>query len=732
MTMALLATMMAPASAAFHAQRVPDGAPALRLDGVLDDAVWQPAARFDDFYEIQPEDKIPAKVRTEVAIVYDSRYVYIGLRAHEPDMAQLREPYTRRDKTTADQDFLALYIDPTGGKKSAQFIYLNPRGAISDGVYTDSRGEDYSPDFDFEVATARFDGGWSAEVRIPLSSLAYTIGQETPWNLLVMRNRLREQRYRMLSAPLPRNNNCMLCYAEPVQGMRDLPDGSNWSATPQLVMHGARERVDGQPVSRSHSQVLSLDVKVRPNPNTTIDATIKPDFSQLELDTPQLSGNSQFGLFVAEKRPFFLEGADIWQTPLRAINTRTMSTPSWGARYTRRDAGSDFTVLSTRDSGGGLVQLPGAYHTGYALQDFSSVASVARANLRSGGLAVGMVGSSRTLEDDRGYNRVAGPDFIWQPDATERMRGQLLLSATTAQPDASGELRKGELKRGHAGVIDWFSGGEFWTAFGSVTDISDNFRDDNGFVAQVGFRDYTGEVTHKLGKTGMWNEVNLYLHVERKYDTQGKALLDDHAVGAWMAGPFDSQVTLQVNPLNRVRVQRGGELFRTPKMNGRIEISPGAQLAKLVAELQVGDMVDVDAARLGKGGTLTSSAILRPHDRFELEPIYSLSWIDGKGAQAGTRLYTENAAQLNAIFHLGAGDALRMIWQLSRVRRDAQAYSVPVAPETHSNTTSLVYGHTAGLGNAVYAGLTLANSDKPGVDPARHRNEVFLKLSFQR
>jgi hypothetical protein len=732
---AVLAGLLAfagPASAGFQAQRIEAGAPAPRLDGVLDDAAWKGAARFDDFYEIQPEDKIAAKVRTEVAIVYDSRYVYIGLRAFDPDMTQLRAPYTRRDKTTPDQDFLALYIDPTGGKKSAQFFYLNARGAISDGVFTDSGGEDYSPDFDFEVATGRFDGGWSAEVRIPLSSLAYTIGQDKPWNLLVMRNRLREQRYRMLSAPLPRNNNCMLCYAEPVLGLHDLPGGANWSITPQLVMHGARERVDGGPTTSSHDHVLSLDAKFRPNPNTTVDVTIKPDFSQIELDTPQLSGNSQFGLFVPEKRPFFLEGADIWQTPLRAINTRTMSTPSWGARYTRRDAGSDFTVLSTQDSGGGLVMLPGAYSTSYALQDFRSTASVGRANLRSGTLAVGVVGSARTLEDDRGYNRVAGPDFSWQPNATDRMRGQWLESATTAHPDANGQLRNGPLKRGHAGFVDGSHGAESWAVYGSVTDISDDFRDDNGFVPQVGFRDYTGELIGKLGKTGILNEVNLYLHLDRKFDREGNVLLEDHAAGVWMAGPLDSQLTLQVNPRNRVRVQRGGELFHTPKMNTRVEISPGAQLAKLTAELQVGDMVDVDAARLGRGGTLSSYARLRPHDRFELEPTYSISWIDGKGAQAGTRLYTENAAQLNAILHLSARDSLRLIWQLSRIRRDAHAYTTPVAAEARRNTTSLVYGHTAGLGNALYAGLTLANSDVPGFDPARRRSEAFLKLSFQR
>lgn len=720
-----------PAQAAFQALRLPQQAPAPALDGVLDEEIWRQAPVFDDFYEIQPQDLIAAKVRTEVRIVYDGRYLYVGLKAFEPELAGLRAPYARRDKTSPDQDFLALYIDPTGSKKSAQFIYLNPRGAVSDGVFTDAAGEDYSPDFDFQVATARFEGGWSAEVRIPLSSLAYSRDATSPWNLLVMRNRSREQRYRMLSAPLPRNNNCMLCFAEPITGLHDLPAGLNWSATPQLVLRGERDDVAGAPRRSASSRTLSLDLKLRPDPGTTIDATLKPDFSQVELDTPQLSTNSQFGLFVPEKRPFFLDGADIFQTPFRAINTRTMSSPSWGLRYTRRSADADLTALSTRDLGGGLVPLPGAYATNYAVQNFASQASVARANVHLGELTAGAVASDRSLAGGS-YNRVLGPDFSWQPDATQRASGQLLLSSTTAQPDAGGNLRQGRLTQGHALFSDWFRGGEQWSVYGSLSDISDDFRDDNGFFAQVGYRDYLGELTRKLGRTGPWNEVNLFLHAERKFDHGGQVIADDYAAGVWLAGPLDSQLTFQVNPGNRVRVARDGPLFRTPKANARIEISPGARLAKLTAELKLGDVVDFEGGRLGKGGTLQLYGMLRPADWLELEPTYSLNWNDGKdGPAAGLRLYTETAAQLNAIGHLGAGEVLRLIYQVSSIRRDPALYARPLAALSRSSTTSLVYGRTAGLGTALYAGLTLARGETPGFDPLRRHSELFVKLSWQ-
>ena len=159
--------------------------------------VWQKATMHDTFYQTQPFDKVKAKVRTEVKIIYDKSYLYLGIKAFEPNPELIREPFARRDKISGDQDFLGLFIDPSGAHKSAQTIFFNPRGAITDGVNSDTGGDDYSPDFDFDVATSRFDGGWSAEVRIPFSSLPFDAKQTSPWSLLVMRNMTREQRYRM-------------------------------------------------------------------------------------------------------------------------------------------------------------------------------------------------------------------------------------------------------------------------------------------------------------------------------------------------------------------------------------------------------------------------------------------------------------------------------------------------------------------------------------------------------
>jgi hypothetical protein len=728
-----LAALAGPVQASsFQAVRLAGEAQQVKLDGLLDEALWQQAPVYDTFIQQSPVDKVPAHVKTEVRLVYDQRYLYIGVKAFDPKPDEIRAPFARRDKASGDQDFVGLFLDPSGARKSAQFIYINPRGAISDGMFTDSSGEDYSPDFDFDVATARFDGGWSMELRLPFSSIAYKAGQTAPWSLLMIRNLTRDARYKSFSGPLAISNSCLLCASSPVEGLANLPTSLNWSATPQIVMRRAREEVAGQPRRDSSGHDLSLDLKVRPDSATVIDATINPDFSQIELDAPQLSGNTRFGLFVQEKRPFFLEGSDMLQTPFRAISTRSITDPGWGARYTRRDADSDVTVLTTHDAGGGVVLLPKSYNTDFASQDFGSQATVARANAKIGKLSVGLVGTDRTLDNARGYNRVLGPDFSWQRSDTERVRGQFLASATTAQPQADGTLGLGQKRTGHALFADWYQEEEKWAGYASIEEISDGFRGDNGFFSQAGYRVAALEYTTKLGRKGPLNELNFYMHVERKNDSSGKAIYDDYTPGMWISGPYDSSLNLRVRPFNRTRVKDDGALLDAHTVWAQASVTPGKVVARLQATVELGDEIDVDSSRRGKGGVVTLYSRLRPIERIEIEPTYTGSWIDGRGgAEDGRRLYTEQALQVNGIFHFSARDTLRLILQKQRTTHNRALYAFPVAARSDSNTTSFVYGRTASLGTAAYVGLTLTRGETPGIDPLRRQNELFVKLSYQ-
>jgi hypothetical protein len=715
------------AASGFQAQRIAHPA-AVTLDGKLDEALWRQGAWREGFFEIAPAELIAAKQRTEVSLAYDGKHLYVGVRAWDPDPAALRAPFARRDKLSTDQDTITILLDPSGGGKAAQMISFNPRGAVSDGNFSDAGGDDLAPDFDVSVASARFDGGWSAELRIPFTSVAYAHAQTTPWHLLVIRNMTREQRTRMASSAIPKSSNCSLCFAEPIHGLRELPTGIDWSITPQLAVRASREQIAGKQRSSARETVPSLDAKLRLDSASVIDLTINPDFSQVELDAPQLSANTRFGLFSQEKRPFFLEGNDILQTPLRAIHTRTISNPSWGLRYTRRDQHRDLVVLSAHDDGGGLVQLPNAYYTGFAAQSSGSQATFARANFKLGALSLGVLGTDRSIDGDRGYNRVAGSDFQWQRNDAERLSGQLLLSSTTAHPDANGELAASARVSGHAARLEWNRVEPGWSANVVMEDVGDGFRADNGFFSQVGYRDVNFLLSKKQGKTGMLNELNLYVFGDRKHDSAGDLIVQDTSIGAWMSGPFDSELEFHVRPHSRARTEQHGQVFETRRYGGRIGATPGPMLARIGLEGEFGEQIDVLGARVGKGGTWKLSARVRLSDRIELEPAYSSAWTNG---DTGGRWFSEHAARLNGIVHLGPRDTLRLILQQTRSRRDPAMYRQPVAARSDAATASLVYGHTASLGTAAYAGVIVSRGDTPGYAPLRRVTELFVKLSWQ-
>ncbi len=229
----LLATFLAAQPvAAIEVLRLAPGE-TVRLDGRFDEGFWSRAKVHDRFHEISPRDRAEPVVRTEARFAYDGHALYAAVKAWDPKPEDLRGPFSRRDNVFADQDLLVLFIDPIGTRKFAHFVRTNPRGVIADGLYNEDTGsEDFSPDFEVDVATGRFEGGWTAEFRIPFSSLRYTDPPSREWSVLVFRNYPRDQRYRIASSPLARDSNCFICLNEPLTGLEDLPSTRHLAVTP--------------------------------------------------------------------------------------------------------------------------------------------------------------------------------------------------------------------------------------------------------------------------------------------------------------------------------------------------------------------------------------------------------------------------------------------------------------------------------------------------------------------
>lgn len=727
---AFLLACASPVACAIEAYRLAPGE-RIVLDGSLDDAPWARASLLDEFFEISPRDKVAAPVRSEARFAYDAHALYVAFRAYDPDPGEIRAPYARRDNVFADQDLVALAIDPVGNRKFAHLFRANPRGVVADGLYNEDTGsEDFSPDFDFDVATGRFEGGWTVEFRIPFSSLRYTDAAVQEWSVLVFRNYPRDQRYRIASSALPRDSGCLICLNARLTGLRDLPSTRHLAITPQLTLRGTRDRAGGGE-RRDEEAVAGVDLKWRPRADIVVDATLNPDFSQVELDTPQLAGNTQFALFFGEKRPFFLEGADILQSPTNAIYTRTVTDPAWGARVTRRSEGIDYTLLAAKDDGGGLVLLPGTYATGFARQDRKSLATMARLRREAPGrLSLGLVATDRSYEN-AGYNRVAGPDLAWWADDENRVRAQFLQSWTDAQPDGSGRLARGARTSGHMARVDWNHGGAAWRQFLVLADTGAGFRADNGFFGQNGYRSIYSETQRRFRDVGPFNEVSPYLNGEYKTDRDGHVIYQQNNLGLQLGLPRATNVWLEWRPNNLVAVREGGGLLKRDQVYAGIESNPFGWFSRLYSEIAYGDRVDVANNRVGRGLYFGFSANVRPHPRAEVEYRIDNDFVDSRQPVEGSRRFiAQRAQQVLAIWHFTARDSLRTIWQSSWVKRAPSLWAEAVSHREKSDTLSVVYGHRQGIGFTVYVGVTAGRSLDAANGAKRHQAEVFAKGSW--
>lgn len=737
-----------------QALRLSHDAEALRVDGKLDEGAWLRAPLFDQFAQYQPEDKKPAAWRTTVQILVTHDALIFGIRAYDPAPEQIRAPLKRRDTVARDQDFVSVVLDPVGHRRSAQFARVSAAGVVGDGMFTaEDDGEDFAPDFEVEAAAQRLSDGYSIELRWPLAALRYPYSEGLPWRLMVVRNIPRQEANTLnVSAPLTKEALSFIAELQPIEGLGDMVEQvrerSFLSVRPELTLRRREDSEPGHPSTSKRESNFGAELKWRPRADWVIDAVLNPDFSQVELDAPQLSGNTRFALSLPEKRPFFLESTDVvGQTKaddqgqnrsLAAFYSRAITDPDWGVRSTWRGASADATALSLHDAGGGQVLRPHAYGTDSFAQPRDSQASFARGRMQVSGLNLGLLASDRNYGQGQ-YNRVAGSDFSWSASDVDRVRGHLLLSNTRTRldPDAAG--LSPEAEQGHHLWLGWRRRTEQWNTEFNVEDVGPRFANDNGFVSQAGYRRGSLHLIRRLSQDslaplGEWSRFPTYeLELDFKL-AQASTVKDElHGVpggelierrvqpGFWIATARNTGIWGHLG-LDQLRAKTGGRLHEPRTLTLGFESNPHPILAFVSAELEWGRRLDVEADRLGRGANLWMLAKLRVPMPAGLGLEVEQQWSEGfvHGADSG-RSFTDKYRQTLAVLHWSARDSLRLIAQSTHFQRQGE---VGLEASAFSGRhTSLMYQHRVGLARVFSLGMTRFDDS-----PSRKRStEIFAK-----
>ena len=344
-------SLLAAFSVAAAEKRVTVGrcAEAPVIDGQLGDACWQTAAALSGLVQIRPGDNAPPSRETTVLLARDAKTLYVAVRATD-EPSRVRATMARRDDVLAD-DHVTLYLDTFDDRRRAYVLTVNPLGVQQDGIYAEGREIDYSLDLVLQSKGELTAGGYAVEIALPFSSLRYRSGAGSTWGLHVER-RILHLDEELSWMPRIRGNANLLAQAGALDGMDDLPSSRMLEVIPGVTVEqsGARRTsFETQPVEGDPSVTMKLALAS----DLVVDATVNPDFAQIESDQLVSTANQRFPIFFAEKRPFFLEGIDLFQTPLNAMHSRAIIDPDYATKATGKRGKTTFGLLLASDNAPG-------------------------------------------------------------------------------------------------------------------------------------------------------------------------------------------------------------------------------------------------------------------------------------------------------------------------------------------------------------------------------------------
>ena len=692
----------------------------IRLDGRLDEADWAGAPTLDRFYEVYPTAGAAPSDHTAARFLYDDKYLYVGLRADLRDPAHLRTPFVRRDKVGASHDYMQVYIDPLGAKRNAYLFRVNARGVKTDGLQDEAKiTETLDPDFDWDVATHIDGQGWSAELRIPLSTLRIARVGDQRWWVIATRGVPRADNTQMATQHRPLNISCFLCYASPLTFTGLRPTTENLFVAPSLTLSGVRNR--GAAGSGDHLRSRpSLDLKWLPYLGGAVDLTVKPDFSQVEADSPQLTANARFALNLPEKRPFFREGLDLVSTPIPALYTRTVAEPDVGLRYTHRSDGFNGTAFIARDVGGGGIIEPGLLSSSVGFPTTAADVAFGHAKLSSGGADAGLFGAVKRNEDGS-YNAVSGLDASWG-SAADRVAGQVLVSPTRNpnRPDLLATWR-GQPLDGVAVAAEWdHTGANVWSV--KYDRYENGFRSWLGDVPRVDYQDASIDLRHPFfpKKFGI-NDVAPYIGytVLRPLDRDGHE--GGVTLGVSAGGHKNLLFDISVHPDTAVLTEHG-EVRKTTYVAWTLSANPYPRVPIVQLNATLGEGVDFATGQVTPSQTVAAIVRSRPLDWLELEGRLSGDQLGGN--PAGGRRLRETAAELIATWYFGPAFYLLADYQLYHATR-----RFPTPDQFQSSLVNLQFSWTASRDVQAFWGVR-SGANRPQDPGGRGRStEAYFKIS---
>lgn len=477
------------------------------IDGKLDDEVWKAAPVLKDFYQTSPGDNIAPSKPTEVMLGYDEKNLYIAFKCYD-ERDKIRATVAKRDQVFGE-DNVRVWLDTYNDQRRAYLLGFNPFGIQQDGIYTEGsqNGPDFSVDIVMESKGVIEDWGWSVEVKIPFKSLRYTAGKDKLWGFSVWRNIDRFNDEIDSWMPDDKNISGFLIKQGKITGLDEIKTERTLEIVPSITVSesGNRRRtiyqstIDNLPpgalIDPGHftndglKQDIGVNLKFNVTPNVTLDAAYNPDFAEIEADAPVVTANQRFPIFFQEKRPFFLEGADIFEAPLQTFYSRTIIDPDLAVKLTGKIGRNTFGILAASDNAPGNYSIEErsdpVYRPSSEFLNKNAYFGVARFKRDVGKEnSVGFFGTMRVFPEQRNFT--GGFDGKFKLDSKTVMQFQIIETHSRNNfynPDTNSSSYRTGNGLGYYFNVDYTEKNRGWyfEAYGR----SRYYRADAGFTQRV-------------------------------------------------------------------------------------------------------------------------------------------------------------------------------------------------------------------------------------------------------
>ncbi|MGV2871047.1 carbohydrate binding family 9 domain-containing protein [Colwellia sp. E150_009] len=720
----------------------------ITLDGQLDEAIWQKARQFPLNYTIEPFENTKAIVQTDVYIYESGDNLYVGFRAQDPHPELIRAYLRDRDKIWHD-DLVGFKLDTLNTHKLAYHFYVNTKGVQIDSIESGIT-QNYNDNWDavWQAKTAVYEQGFTAEFIIPLSQLNFADDTGVKrWSAEFIRFYPREVSYKISNVSQDRENNCSLCKMQPIKGFKAAKQSTNMIFVPSIVMgKNIQRNLSTQENWHSENDVeVGGDFSWNTSSDSLFSATINPDFSQIELDNAPLNINSNFSLYLPEKRRFFLENHNYFDSLYNLVYTRNIVAPDVGGKYTQRSGNGTFAVLASNDESTRLL-IPGNLNSTLVNIDEKTINGALRYRYDfSNESSFGITNTVRKSEDYHNY--IFSIDGRLRFNESTFLDAQLLSSNTEYPADfykkvcykcdneSSIRVNSSDELTDIAWQVNFNHTKRNWWLSAYHKHKGEDFRADLGFVSKIDIKESqirTGYVHYP--ESPMWNKVEFWVGVDKETNIDNELISDNVEIQLNLNGMMQSRISTGVGKQTKVGLRFDPSITNITDNSDQFDIDFSFIYGEIrpIANFYISNLLlksdAVDYANNRKGEKVQLLPIIQwdVNDAVNIRLEHTFE----KMTVLNDELYTVNLTDLRINYQFNSDSKVRLSLIHNNMVFNPSNYTFDIDKKSKSLGSQLVYSYRFDALSAFYLGLSSNAVDNDATKRlTTNQKSIFLKLS---